>query len=42
MELSADTLDMGELGRKRKKSMTVLVSNKGKRTLRNPDFASLQ
>ena len=33
MELSADTLDMGELGRKRKKSMTVLVSNKGKRTL---------
>ncbi len=33
MELSADTLEMGELGKKGKKSMTVLVSNKGKRML---------
>ena len=31
--LSADTLDMGEMGRKRKKSMTVEVRNEGKRTL---------
>lgn len=39
MELSADTLDMGEMGRKRKKSMTVEVRNTGKRTL---EIRSLQ
>ena len=33
MELSADTLDVGELGRKRKKSVTVLVGNKGQQPL---------
>lgn len=33
MELSADSLDMGVLGKKKKKSMTVEVRNTGKRTL---------
>lgn len=33
MRLSADTLEMGELERKHKKSMTVLVTNEGKRPL---------
>ncbi len=33
MELSADTLDLGEIGKKKKKTMTVLVGNSGRRTL---------
>ncbi len=33
MELSDDAPDVGELGKKRKKSATILVGNKGRRTL---------